>query len=206
MQEDAEESQVSGETAGAEYAESLVSKQSVWWKRLLPVQLPYRLNLRRQRLGVTLDVGCGIGRNLDVLPEGSLGVDHNAQSVAYARQQGRDALTVDEFGASDRAVPGAFDAILLSHVVEHMTHDDAVGLLNAYLPYVRSGGKVFFNCPQERGFASDATHVWFATDSDLRDLAREVGLEPVKSYSFPFPRRLGRAFVYNEFCVLARKP
>jgi len=194
------------DTSGSEYAERLTQKQRVWWKRVLPVQLPYRLNLRWQHLGVTLDVGCGIGRNLGSLAEGSLGVDHNADAVAFARSGGLDVMTVDEFLSSDRAVMASFDGMLLAHVVEHLSHAEAVDLLHLYLPYLRPGGAVFFVCPQERGYASDPTHVWFATAQDLEALATEVGLRPERSYSFPFPRRFGRAFIYNESCVLARKP
>ena len=36
----------------------------------------------------------------------------------------------------------------------------------AYLPGLRAGGKVLFICPQERGYASDATHVRFTDDED----------------------------------------
>ena len=65
---------------------------------------------------------------------------------------------------------------------------------------------MFFICPQERGYASDPTHVWFATGPDLVELSREVGLEPGRSWSFPLPRSAGRIFIYNEFCVRATKP
>lgn len=65
---------------------------------------------------------------------------------------------------------------------------------------------MFFICPQERGYASDATHVSFTTDADLAVLAQGAGLTVTNSYSFPFPRIVGRLFTYNEFCVVARKP
>ena len=71
-------------------------------------------------------------------------------------------------------------------------------------PFLKPGGKVLFICPQERGYASDSTHVRFVDLDALAALSRKVGLEPVKSFSFPFPRLAGKAFLYNEFCVLAR--
>ena len=64
---------------------------------------------------------------------------------------------------------------------------------------------MFFVCPQERGYASDPTHVRFATGDDLVALAREVGLDPQPWFSFPFPRWAGKPFIYNEFCLLAVK-
>ncbi len=44
----------------------------------------------------TLDVGCGIGRNLAHLRE-SVGVDHNAASSAGLRGAEREAFTVTDF-------------------------------------------------------------------------------------------------------------
>jgi SAM-dependent methyltransferase len=193
-------------TDTADYAERLRRLQAVWWKRVLHVQAPYRWNLRRQDLGRTLEVGCGIGRNLGVLPAGSVGVDHNADSVALARSMGYDAHTVKEFINGELAVPGAFDGLLLAHVVEHMERGQALQLLRDYLPFIRPGGRVLLICPQERGYASDPTHVWFARDSDLDELVRTLGLEPERSFSFPFPRQAGKLFIYNEFCVTARVP
>ena len=90
-------------------------------------------------------------------------------------------------------MPESFDGILLAHVIEHMTRADGLALLRDYLPYLRPGGKVFFVCPQERGYASDATHVWFATGDDLAGLAREVGLQPAAVVQLPVPTLGGEA-------------
>ena len=113
-------------TKGDDYARRLSSKELVWWKRLLNVQAPYRWNLRRQQLGRTLDVGCGIGRNLETLAPGSLGVDHNHASGGEGPQRGLDALDSEEWDASDRRVPESFDGMLLAHVIEHMDRDSAL--------------------------------------------------------------------------------
>jgi SAM-dependent methyltransferase len=189
-----------------DYAERLRRKQTLWWKRALHVQAPYHWNLRRQGLGRTLDVGCGIGRNLGVLPPGSVGVDHNTDSVALARSMGYNAYTVKEFMDGDLAVAGAFDGLLVAHVIEHLEREEALQVLRDYLPFVRPGGRVFLVCPQERGYASDPTHVWFARDSELRELVGDLGLQLARSFSFPFPRRAGKLFIYNEFCVAATVP
>lgn len=194
------------DTADEEYARRLQALQEVWWKKALDVQRPYRWNLRRQGLGRTLDVGCGIGRNLVTLGAGSVGVDHNEAAVAVARERGVTALTVEEWKRSDLRTPESFDGILLSHVVEHLEPVAAVELLESYLPFLRPGGRVFFVCPQERGYESDPTHVRFTSGDDLVGLCREVGLVPEPWFSFPFPRWAGRLFVYNEFCLRATKP
>ncbi len=194
-------------TADADYAERLNRLQNKRWKKWLGVQAPYRANIRRMRLGRTLDVGCGNGRNLSYLPEGSVGVDHNAHLVAAARDRGCEAYTVTEFFADpDLCAPGAFDSILAAHLVEHLTSAEARGVLRPYLPSVRPAGRVVFITPQERGFASDPTHVEFTDHDALDELSRELGLVPVRRYSFPFPRSAGKLFVYNEFNLIARVP
>jgi SAM-dependent methyltransferase len=192
-------------TEGEDYARRLTTLSGVWWKRLLNVQAPYQWNLRRHDLGRTLDVGCGIGRNLLTLPAGSLGVDHNPASVAEARRIGVAAMTSEEFFASDTPHE-SFDGMLVSHVIEHLPPEAGLELMRSYLPYLRPGGKVLFVCPQERGYASDSTHVRWTTGEDLQALSRDLGLLPGRWRSFPLPRAAGRFFTYNEFNVLARKP
>ena len=172
---------------------------------MLDVQAPYRWNIRRLQLGRTLDVGCGIGRNLAHLGGNGVGVDHNPTSIAACRAQGLEAYTIDEFLASDVARPGAFDAMLAAHLLEHMDEPDARAVIESYLPYVRPGGQVVFITPQERGFASDATHVRFVGFPEAADMARALGLYVRRQYSFPFPRFAGRAFTYNEFVTVASK-
>ncbi|MFI0720124.1 class I SAM-dependent methyltransferase [Streptomyces sp. NPDC021224] len=174
-------------------------------RRLLPTQAPYRWNLRRLRLGRTLDVGCGVGRNLQHCPPGSVGVDHNPYSVAAARERGLTAYTPDEFTAAG-FVPGAFDALLCAHVLEHLDGDTATALLDAYLPYVRPGGRVVLITPQEAGFASDATHVRYVGFEELAKEAATAGLAVRRTYSFPLPRRAGRIFKYNEFVMVCAVP
>jgi SAM-dependent methyltransferase len=193
-------------TSGAEYAERLVSLQQVWWKRLLPVQAPYRWNLRRLKLGFTLDVGCGIGRNLLHLDGNGVGVDHNPSSVAVARAVGLRAFTPGEFLESEFATPASFDSLLVSHVLEHMTRAQAVELVREHLVYIRVGGTVVLITPQERGFRSDSSHVEFMAFDALREVAAATQLSVHRAYSFPFPRRAGPMFVYNEFVLVGRIP
>lgn len=192
-----------GETAGDDYAERLRSHAGARWKRVLDVQRPYRWNLRRLDLGRVLDVGCGIGRNLRSLPPGSVGVDHNAAAVSMARDAGLAAYTTEEFRGSGLDAPGAFDAILLAHVLEHVSEDVGDDILREYLPCLRAGGRVVLITPQEVGYRSDPTHVRFVDLAVLRTHARRHGLAVERAYSFPLPRPFGRVFKYNEFVLVA---
>ena len=194
-------------TEGEDYAQRLERLQNKRWKRVLDVQRPYRWNVRRWGLGRTLDVGCGNGRNLVSLPEGSVGVDHNPTLVAAARRRGCAAYTDAEFFADPTLTrPAGFDGLLAAHLIEHLTADLARSILGCYLPCVRPGGRVLFITPQERGHASDPTHLDFIDHDALRALASDLGLDVERAYSFPFPRWMGRLFIYNEFVLLCRRP
>lgn len=197
---------MSDDTTSDAYAERLVRHEGARWKQVLDVQRPYRWNLRRMRLGRTLDVGCGLGRNLTTLAAGSLGVDHNSSSIEVARSRGLNAVTTDEFAIRFPEPPAVpeFESILLSHVLEHMTREEGIGLLEHYLPFARRTVAVI--CPQERGYTTDHTHVTFLDGSDIAAMLEQVGLRTRKVASFPLPRAAGRFFTYNETVVLADRP
>jgi len=193
-------------TSDAEYTKWLKRQESIWWKRLLDVQRPYRRHLRSLDLGLVLDVGCGLGRNLHNLAGKGIGVDHNPQSVAAVHARGYKAFVPKDFLASEYGQPGRFDSLLLSHVAEHMHFDEARALVATYLPCLRSDARVVLITPQNAGFRSDPTHVEFFDFSALTRLATDLGLTVEKHYSFPFPRFVGHVFKHNEFVLLARKP
>jgi SAM-dependent methyltransferase len=192
----------SRDTHSAEYTERLERLEGARWKRWIPVQAPYRWNLRRLALGRTLEIGCGIGRNLLHLPRGSVGVEPNARSVEVARRRGCDARTPEAFRAAGLA---PFDSLLVAHVLEHMTRGEAAALLAEWLPHVRSGGRVVLITPQEAGFRSDPTHVEPFDFDALAALLADAGCVVLRRYSFPLPRVAGRFFPHNEFVVVGRR-
>lgn len=192
-----------GSTAGADYTQRLRRLEGARWKRVLDVQAPYRWNLRRLDLGRTLDIGCGIGRNLAHLGGSGVGVDHNRDSIEVARARGLEAYTVEEFGESAAAVPEGFDSMLVAHVLEHMPEADGRAMIDSYLPYLRPNGRVCFITPQEAGYRTDNTHVRFVDFAGLDAVSRSVGMSTQRQYSFPLPRRFGKAFRYNEFVHIA---
>lgn len=193
------------DTQDVAYTNRLITKEAAWWKQLLDVQRPYRKNLESLDLGFVLEVGCGIGRNLKNLAGKGVGVDHNAESVATARERGFEAFTPDGFKGHYRQTSALFDSLLLAHVIEHMTPVEATSLIQEYLPFIKRGGKILFITPQESGYRSDASHVAFADFNVLKGIADACHLTTEKYYSFPFPRFVGKFFKYNEFIYLCRK-
>ncbi|MFB7171292.1 class I SAM-dependent methyltransferase [Streptomyces sp. NPDC056254] len=193
-------------TASSDYTRRLARLEQSGIKRLLPTQAPYRWNLRRLRLGRVLDIGCGLGRNLLNCGPGSVGVDHNPHSVRICRERGLTAYTPDGLAAAPDCGPASFDSLLAAHVLEHVEEETGAMLLEQYLPLVKPGGSIVMITPQEAGFHSDATHIRWVGFEELRGHAAKAGVAVRRTYSFPFPRRMGRVFPYNEFVLVGTVP
>jgi SAM-dependent methyltransferase len=194
-----------GSTADPEYAHRMMARAGARWKRAINAQAPYRWNLQRLDLGRTLDLGCGIGRNLAHIGGYGVGVDHNATAVAVARRRGLTAYTNQEFVNSPDAQIASFDSILVAHVVEHMNFLDGVELLRSFVPYVRHGGRAVIIVPQRSGFRSDPTHVTYYGRRELHMLVTSLGMVIERTYSFPFPAVFGHVFRHNELVLVARR-
>lgn len=98
--------------------------------------------------GALLDVGCGAGGYLDLMRalgwERVVGVDISEGAVATAR----DALGLEAYVGelADAAFPDdTFDAVTLSHTVEHVA--DPVALLAEVRRVTRPGGRVAIHVP-----------------------------------------------------------
>jgi SAM-dependent methyltransferase len=193
-------------TRGAGYTGRLVRLEQARWKRALNVQAPYRWHIRRLLSArETLDVGCGIGRNLEHIAPHGVGVDHNEHSVAVCRRRGLRAFTPAQFANSGYARPERFGAMLVAHVIEHMTRGQAIELLSEYLGYLTPHARVVLICPQERGYASDPTHVRFTDFDGLAEICGAVGLSVLRQGSFPFARPAGKLFAHNQFVVVGAR-
>jgi hypothetical protein len=75
----------------AAYAGRLAHLSSVWWKRALDVQRPYRWHLEWLRLGRTLDVGC-------VAFNGEMIVGTRSRCYRYRRHSKQATATLSKDG------------------------------------------------------------------------------------------------------------
>lgn len=192
-------------TADKKYTERLLDKESAIWKRILNVQIPYRYNLRRLKPGFTLEIGSGIGRNLEHLRGTSVGIDHNPNSVEIARKRGLEAFTPDMFTSSSHCRVLTFDTLLLAHVAEHMDSNTCAQLISKYLEFLKPDGRIILITPQEAGYRSDSSHVEFMDFNKLECILKVLKFRVELKYSFPFFRVVGKIFPYNEFIVVGKK-
>jgi SAM-dependent methyltransferase len=140
--------------------------------------------------GRLLDVGCGSGAflvQMAALEWRAEGIDPDPAAVAGAREAGLSVTqgTLADLDLSEHA--GAFDAVTLSHVIEHL-HDPAenLGRINVLL---KPGGLLWIATPNLealglRRFGRDwlgldpPRHLVLFTRAALERLLRDTGFEP----------------------------
>jgi SAM-dependent methyltransferase len=141
--------------------------------------------------GRLLDVGCGSGAflaQMAALGWRTEGVDPDPAAVAEAREAGVTATQGTLADLDPAEYKSAFDAITLSHVIEHM-HDPAGDMRRANL-LLRPGGLLWIATPNLealglRRFGRDwlgldpPRHLVLFTRDSLERLLRGAGLEPL---------------------------
>jgi len=144
--------------------------------------------------GKALDVGCGDGRFLNRLRKAGWavdGVDFDAKAIATAKSKyGLDLRHGDLASAKFEA--GTFDAVTLSHVIEHVP--DPIALLGEVRRVLKPGGRIVITTPngQSRGHREFQAH-WFGLDaprhlhifspSSLSEAGRRTGFRILKAAS-----------------------
>ena len=194
---------VDKDTTNSEYTCRIIKEQRRYFKHFLKFINPYAVHIKKVCRGEVLDIGCGIGRNLEYLGHRAMGIDHNKESVTFALFRGFNAAHTSEIKALLKNK--LFDTFLIAHVLEHMNDSDSINLIKDYLPFLKDNGQIVVICPQERGFKHDPTHLNFVKFNEIENVVYKSGMSVIKKYSFPFPRFMGKYWVFNEFVVIAER-
>ena len=150
--------------------------------------------------GRLLDVGCGSGAflvQMAALGWRAQGIDPDPAAVASAREAGLSVTqgTLADLDLDEHA--GAFDAVTLSHVIEHL-HDPAEDLRRVHR-LLRPGGLLWIATPNLealglRRFGRDwlgldpPRHLVLFTRASLERLLRDTGFEPQPAAARLAPR------------------
>jgi SAM-dependent methyltransferase len=138
-----------------------------------------------------LELGCGTG-NLITMPllgmgYDVVGVDLDEVSIAYGRRMLSDAgLDPSALVAGDvRDLPGEFDVVVASEVLEHLTDEDLDIVLAAVRERLAPGGKLVVTVPNGYGLFELENFLWYRTGLHrlftlLRDRAVGRGLRRLK--------------------------
>lgn len=115
-----------------------------------------------------IDLGCGRGEWLELLAENEIaarGVENNALQVRYCTDRGLDVAEQDMFVYLQGLPDESAGAITGFHIIEHVSFNALVALLNEVLRVLRPGGVAIFETPNPENvvvgsnyFYLDPTH------------------------------------------------
>lgn len=190
---------------GEEYTENLADRTRIgeWFlfKKIIP-------NTLAKCRGLVVDFGCGIGDILARCPPGSIGLEVNQTSVDYCKRGGLDVRLYDPVADDyrlDGIEPGAFQTLLMSHVLEHVP--DTANVLRKLLASCHRLGfeHVVIKVPGWFMYKRDATHVTFVDRAWLRDnalletehwRARDISYYPINN------EWIGRYALVHEMIIV----
>ena len=168
--------------------------------------LPELINLVEPVHRRVLDIGCGNGANMRLLAARGhevVGITLSEKEAKVVQEQGFICKVWDVAEETLPFEPESFDALLFSHVLEHVAWPEVV--LEHYLRLLRMGGGVYVTLPNVLQFGNrwqflrgrfryteiglmDRTHLRFFDFITARQLVENAGLEVVHHFgSGQFP-------------------
>ncbi|HEY2961262.1 MAG TPA: methyltransferase domain-containing protein [Pyrinomonadaceae bacterium] len=137
-----------------------------------------------------IDLGCGRGEWLELLTENGIearGVDSNGLQVEQCRARGLDVTEQDLFVYLQSMPDESAGAITGFHIIEHLSFNALMALLNEVMRVLRRGGVAIFETPNPENivvgsnyFYLDPTHRHPLPTELMEFLFKNRGFEEVK--------------------------
>jgi SAM-dependent methyltransferase len=133
-----------------------------------------------------LDLGCGLGYLTYALVKdgfAATGCDVSGVAIAEATRAFGPHYSCEDLEALSLRKPGAYDAVVLAEVIEHV--DDVHTLLATVSTLLRPGGEMIVTTPNRSNWGECAIwhtelpplHLWWFSEQSLRWLASRLGCE-----------------------------
>jgi len=194
----------------AEYIKRYTSRPWYRKKILRKIELfPAIWNTR----GKTIDVGCGTGDLLEVLPKGSVGLDINPHAVDYCLEQKLDAIVYDAFADDFRLTPlrergDRFSSMALCHLLEHLPN--VADLMPKLFQSAGELGvsRIVITVPGKKGYDRDKTHRTFINPAYIREhqLRNVAGFQLKREGFHPLPfEAAGDRLAENTYVMVYTK-
>jgi SAM-dependent methyltransferase len=161
----------------------------------------YRRHLEGRRRAV--DLGCGRGELLELLRDAGVtayGVDAEPDFVDLAAEKGLDVRREDAVAHVEALAPGDVDAVVASHLVEHLPAAGVARLVAAAAAALPEGGILIVETPNPESlvagsinFHRDPTHLRPVHPDTLAFLCESAGfseVEVLRLSPVPDPERL----------------
>jgi len=176
----------------------------------LKPRAPYLKRLIREHFpsdknAAVLDIGCGNGALIYLAAKygyaNITGVDRSPQQVAEADRLGISGVRLGDFMETLKGLPEAsLDVVVSFDVIEHLTKEELLLLLDEVYRVLRRGGRWIIHAPNgESPFASrirygDFTHEQCFTRESLMQLLKSCGFSRIASFEdTPIPHGLKSA-------------
>jgi SAM-dependent methyltransferase len=171
----------------------------------------YLRDIQKCCTGKTIDLGCGVGELLQLLPEGSIGYEINPLAVDYCKSKGLQVFLYDpqDDNYQLQDIPAnQFESFTMNHVLEH-TEDtvEVIQKLFATCHRLRIR-RLVFTLPGIKGFFSDKTHRTFIDINFFKTngLLNNDFYRLKKQKYFPFNYKIvSKFFVHNELRLIFEK-
>lgn len=155
----------------------------------LDVQLPKRFDWK------VLEVGCGLGQYVPWLLK--FGYQYTALEPAqWAANWVRNTFGVpvvnNRIETADLQT-NYYDLTLAAHVLEHL--DNAPESLRKLWSSLKPGGHILIVVPNDRDLFNP-DHIWFFTESSLKNLLIQVGFTDVRLYTLVLPNHTHEDFIH----------
>jgi O-antigen chain-terminating methyltransferase len=108
-----------------------------------------------------VDVGCGRGELVEILGErgvAAYGLELDADFVALAAERGVDVRHGDGIAHLEGLTPGEVDAVVASHVVEHLEPRDVLRLVDAAAAALPEGGVLVLETPNAESLVAGSVN------------------------------------------------
>lgn len=186
-------------TNSKEYTKYYLNKFNIWYRRLFPVDIPFKYIAKSCCKGKILDIGCGPGRYLAFFPDRAIGVDHNMDFIEYTHKRGFTSYHTSELHNIENQ---KFDTLLFAHILEHMCMYDGETLINTYIKYLNKNGRIIIIVPHGYCYNNDPTHVLYYGPEQVEMLSNRIGFHIRKSFYHPFPDFLSKYFITDGIYIL----
>jgi SAM-dependent methyltransferase len=137
-----------------------------------------------------VDLGCGRGELLELLRERGVpayGVEVEGDFIDILRERGLDVVVQDALAHLQRLDPGAVDAVVALHLIEHLPSAALVGLVQEVARILNDGGILILETPNPESvvagsvnFHRDPTHQQPVHPDTLTFLCENAGFQDVE--------------------------
>ncbi len=142
--------------------------------------------------GKVLEIGCSRGVVLSLMKEEGIeayGIDLSETAIEYCVSKGLDAHHSDVLSHLHQVPDMSLGGIFCAHVIEHLSPNDVIELINQAFRVLKPGGKLLLITPNAKDlrtaerFWLDITHVRLYPNKLLRVLLQREGFHNIRTFA-----------------------